>query len=68
MKNKILYSELSWPEVKEAVNNEMIPLIPIGSTEQHGPHLPTKTDAFIAYEVCNVAASKVPTEALVMPP
>jgi creatinine amidohydrolase len=68
MKDGILYSELSWPEVKEAVRNDRMPLIPIGSTEQHGPHLPTKTDAFLAFEVCKAATRKVPAEALVMPP
>lgn len=68
MKDKVLYGELSWPEVKEAVRNDMIPLIPIGSTEQHGPHMPTKTDAFVTFEVCKAAAKVIPTEALVMPP
>ena len=67
MVKKILYDEMSWPETKEAVKQERIPLIPVGSTEQHGPHLPTKTDAFLAYEVCKSVAKKVPDIAVVMP-
>jgi creatinine amidohydrolase len=65
---KILYDEMSWPEVKEAVKDKRVPLIPVGSTEQHGPHLPTKTDAFLAYEVCRAVAARVPEVTFVMPP
>ena len=65
---KILYDEMSWPEVKEASKDKRVPLIPVGSTEQHGPHLPTKTDAFLAYEVCKATAARIPEEAIVMPP
>jgi len=43
---KFLYDEMSWPEINQAVKEKRVPLIPVGSTEQHGPHLPTKTDAF----------------------
>jgi len=59
---------MTWVEVKEAVKEERVPLIPVGSTEQHGPHLPIKTDVFLAYEICKAVANKIPDEALVMPP
>ncbi|MCD6530661.1 creatininase family protein [Candidatus Bathyarchaeota archaeon] len=65
---KILYEEMSWPEIKKAVKEERVPLIPVGSTEQHGPHLPTMTDAFLCFEVCKRAAEKIPSEAVVLPP
>jgi creatinine amidohydrolase len=32
-------------------------LVPLGSTEQHGPHLPTGTDSAIAAGVCQLAAA-----------
>ncbi len=35
-------------------------VIPFGSTEQHGPHLPLDTDTQIAVAVANAAASEVP--------
>jgi creatinine amidohydrolase len=35
---------------------EALVIIPIGSTEQHGPHLPTSTDALIASTVAQGAA------------
>lgn len=64
---KVLYDEMSWPEVEEAAKEQRVPLIPVGSLEQHGPHLPTKTDAFLAYEICKAAARRA-VEAVVLPP
>lgn len=68
MKEKIFYHELTWPEVKEAVKNGKIPLLPVGSIEQHGPHLPIVTDTYLVFSICVEAAKKTPKEALVMPP
>ncbi|MEF8798724.1 MAG: creatininase family protein, partial [Candidatus Bipolaricaulota bacterium] len=28
----------SWPEVEEFLKDNSIAIVPIGSTEQHGPH------------------------------
>lgn len=35
-------------------------LIPFGSVEEHGPHLPLSTDTLEAYEVCKKAALHMP--------
>ena len=46
-------------------------LVPLGSTEQHGPHLPFSTDTLIAQAVSRVAAkerSEVTGEAVVVAP
>ena len=67
-KEKIFYYDLTWPEVKEAAEKGKIPLVPVGSTEQHGPHLPLITDIFLAYTICVKAAEKDPEDLLVMPP
>ncbi len=49
------YSDLTWPEIREAADRGAIIGIPIGATEQHGPHLPLSTDVLIpeamAFEV-----------------
>ncbi len=44
-----------WPEVDET--NQL--LIPLGSTEQHGPHLPFDTDSQIAVAVADAAARRM---------
>jgi len=38
----------TWPELGEALSDESVALVPLGSTEQHGPHLPLATDHLIA--------------------
>jgi creatinine amidohydrolase/Fe(II)-dependent formamide hydrolase-like protein len=43
-----LWSELSWPDVEEYLKKLDVALLPVGSIEQHGPHLPLDTDAFDA--------------------
>jgi mycofactocin precursor peptide peptidase len=39
--------DLSWPEVAATADSTLL-VVPLGSTEQHGPHLPLSTDADIA--------------------
>src|SRR2546423_12957035 len=64
---KIYYDDLTWPEINEAVLGLKTVLLPIGSTEQHGHHLPLDTDNFLARSVCIEAAKLAPREMLVMP-
>lgn len=63
----IFYDHLTWPEVNEAVEAGKVVLLPIGSVEQHGPHLPLDTDNLLARAVCVAAAERAPRELLVMP-
>lgn len=43
--------EMKWPEVAEYLEHDDIALIPVGSVEQHGPHLPLMTDSAEAIAV-----------------
>ena len=36
---KYLYADLIWEEINEAVAMQKVILLPVGSTEQHGPQL-----------------------------
>ncbi|HLJ55178.1 MAG TPA: creatininase family protein [Chthonomonadaceae bacterium] len=65
--DKILYDELTWPEINVAVTARKVLLLPIGSTEQHGHHLPLDVDNFLARGICLAAARLAPLEMLVMP-
>lgn len=42
------------------VGRGLVLLLPLGSTEQHGPHLPLDTDTVIATTVASGAAARVP--------
>lgn len=43
----IRIEEMTWPMVKKALGEGYrTVIVPVGSIEQHGPHLPTGTDAF----------------------
>lgn len=45
----VLLAEMTWPEVERAVaKGATTVLLPLGATEQHGPHLPLGTDTFRA--------------------
>ena len=65
--DKIYYDELTWPEINTAVEAKKVLLLPIGSTEQHGHHLPLDVDNFLARGICVTAAKLAPREMLVMP-
>jgi creatinine amidohydrolase/Fe(II)-dependent formamide hydrolase-like protein len=43
-----LLGELTWPEAQERFGEVDVALLPVGATEQHGPHLPLDSDAFDA--------------------
>ena len=47
-----LAAQLPWPRVKALAAEGAWALLPVGSTEAHGPHLPLNVDVVIAQEVC----------------
>ena len=52
--------EMNWVDIKKAINDGFkTVVIGVGSTEQHGPHLPTQTDALIADVITNLIAQKL---------
>ena len=52
----MIIEEMTMPEFEAGLLKTRIVLIPFGSVEQHGPHLPLSTDTFEAYQVCMKAA------------
>jgi creatinine amidohydrolase len=60
-----LWAEMDSPTVAETVADTPVAILPIGSTEQHGPHLPTGTDHLIGWEVARRAAQRL--DALLLP-
>ena len=54
-----LIEELSWFQYKEQIDQNKILIIPIGATEQHGPHLPLGVDAMLATSFARVLAEQI---------
>ncbi|HYX93353.1 MAG TPA: creatininase family protein [Myxococcaceae bacterium] len=50
---------LSWPEMEELAGSGAVALVPVGSTEAHGPHLPLNVDVVIAEEVCRRVSERL---------
>ena len=44
-------ADLSYVDINEYLAVKDVVLVPMASTEQHGPHLPLYTDTIIAVEV-----------------
>jgi creatinine amidohydrolase len=53
-----LLEEMSWPEIEAGLKQTRTVILPVGATEEHGPHLPTITDTIQAMEVARAVADK----------
>lgn len=58
---KSLY-EMTWEEVEELLSQTDLALVPVGSTEQHGPHLPLGSDAIQAQDIARRVAARLAEE------
>jgi creatinine amidohydrolase len=45
--------------LRELAARDAVVILPVASTEQHGPHLPTGVDVFLCGEICRRAARKL---------
>jgi creatinine amidohydrolase len=63
----VRWEDLTWPEIEALVRRrpDEVALLPVGATEQHGPHLPSGTDTIVARGLCEAASSR--TGAPVLP-
>jgi len=68
MPDKYRYEEFTWPEIRDAVAQNRVAVLPVGTVEQHGPHLPLVTDVLTASEMSRLAVEQMPQEAVLLPP
>jgi creatinine amidohydrolase len=53
----VILENLAWPEIAELrEKNGGLLLLPLGATEQHGPHLPVAMDTLLAEAVCHAVS------------
>lgn len=65
------FQNLTWKEAQERIEQGVVVILPVGSTEAHGPHLPLATDVIISEEMSRRAARKLKAqgiESFVLPP
>ncbi len=62
------YNRLTWAEMNDAIAMQKVVILPTGSTEQHGRHLPIDVDEFLCESVCLEAGRRAPDKILVLPP
>jgi len=61
------YNRLTWPDMNQAITMQKAVLLPVGSTEQHGPHLPLDVDTFLVESVCLEVGRRAADRVLVLP-
>ena len=61
-------ARLTWREAEEATRQARLALIPVGSLEQHGPHLTLDTDLAVAQALANRLHTDLGEEAVLCPP
>lgn len=55
----IILEHLAWPEIASLrEQNGGLLMLPLGATEQHGPHLPVAMDTLLAEAVCHAASAR----------
>ena len=64
---KVNYAEMSWVEVREAIEKDTIAILPTGCIEQHGPHLPLDCDAASPEKAVGRACREHGLSAVVLP-
>ena len=59
---------LTTTDIAALDRDRVVCLVPLGSVEQHGPHLPMGNDSLIAHGLCTEVASRLSPAVLVLPP
>lgn len=63
----MLLERMTWPQVKALDIGRLIVLCPLGSFEQHGPHLPLTTDTDIVTAIARRVSEARPATVLCAP-
>lgn len=63
----MLLGDMTWPDVTSLDFDRLIVLLPTGSFEQHGPHLPLTTDTDIVTAIATRLEQRLPDQVLLLP-
>lgn len=68
MARPFVLDKMTWPEVEAALTTVELVVVPVGSTEQHGPNTTFDTDTVRAYGFCKLLEKALHPRLLVAPP
>jgi creatinine amidohydrolase len=54
-----MLERISWVQARQLFHSSTVALVPVGSTEQHGPHLPLGTDFLTAQALALAVAREL---------
>jgi creatinine amidohydrolase/Fe(II)-dependent formamide hydrolase-like protein len=54
----LLLQEMTWTDVRDYLKSNDMVIIPLGSTEQHGPHLPLGTDFYLSLDTAKAISAR----------
>ncbi len=61
------YEELSVPKIEALDRDHTVVVLPLGSVEQHGRHMPLGTDTILAHSVVEAAAERLSGRIVILP-
>ena len=61
-------ASMTWPEINKAAQQGRVAIIPAGTLEDHGLHLPVDTDIVIANRIGQNLADRIPDDVVIIPP
>lgn len=64
----VLWAELTAEELRHKAEQNALVVLPVGSTEQHGPHLAVSVDTLLCEHICRAAAERVTDNPIVVAP
>lgn len=64
MKGPKLLEDMTWEELSEVLPKTDVIILPLGSTEQHGPHLPLAADTIQVVEMAKEVVERLASEGI----
>ena len=61
------YEEHTWPELRDLARENRVVVVPVGTLEDHGYHLPIDADARIVSAICEAVCRRSPGRTLLFP-
>lgn len=54
----LLLQEMTWTDVRDYLGTSDMVIVPMGSTEQHGPHLPLGVDTYLSTDMAKLISAR----------